>query len=337
MKGRAKVDVDAAQRWWAGVVRDINLRHATTTKDLTRARLTTFTRAVISSLCPKNRRKELPDTFYLDSDRLRCLRLEIEDLVHYEMCFTMLNKVRKELGHTATISNASRIRVRSSLAAIQGEFMGHGYQAWMYNSESVSLEIYRQAHIIAGQTPVLDHRTLQYWNERLRSIFQSSFTSHATAIESDLLPHVLSCLDQHYNSSPAELYSSLVATPPPSSTPSLIPSHPTTDTFSFSNNTPQTRLGELSKRISHIVLLHWRIWAPITYVQDDTKPTASYPSPPSTAASSPHAASSLPPAPLRPKSAHEHDVHVVKVMKTGEPPDSGSGYESSMSEETRLP
>lgn len=321
---------------------NLPLQRTTTNRDVAR---TTFARAVTCSLFPHNRRHELPDTFYLDSDRLRCLRLEIEDLVHYEMCFTMLNEVRKELGHLTTISNAMKTRVRSSLAAILGEFMGHGYQAWMYNSESISLEIYRQAHSIAGQSPVLDHRTLQGWNERLRSIFQYSFASHAAALEGDLLPQVLSCMEKHHNSSPTELYNSLVATPAPSSTPSFISLPPTIDTFSFSNNTPQDRLSELSKRISHIVLLHWRIWAPITYVQDDATPTASHPStplnsqnfPPPTTAPPAHTASPPPPAPTCPMSAPEHDVQVVNVMKTGEPPDSGSGYESSMSEETRLP
>ncbi|KAF1976024.1 hypothetical protein BU23DRAFT_457291 [Bimuria novae-zelandiae CBS 107.79] len=343
---RAKVNVDAAQKWWAGVVRDLQLHHTSATRDIARAKLESFSHAVTSSLSSRNSQQELPDTFYLDSDRLRALRLEIEDLTHFEICFTMFNQLRKDLGHYGTVLNDSKSRLRSSLAAILGENVGHGSQTWMNNSESLSLEIYRQAHAIAGRPPTFNHCVLHNTNECLRTLFYSTFSSHAVTLEAVLLPQVLTCVSKHYNGSPTELYNSLVATPLPNSTPSFIPLPPTVDTFSFCNNTPQERLTDLSKRISHIVLLHWRIWANIAYVQNDAAPTnaqLSTPPPPQSstrphpvATSSGHTAPLTPTAPICP-SVSEHEVQAVDMMKTVDPPDPGSGYESGVSEETRLP
>lgn len=292
---------------------------------------------------PETDGKSFQTRFTSIFDRLRCLRLEIEDLVHLEMCFAMFDQLRKGLGHTGTLSDASKNHLRSSLTAILGECIGHGSQAWIYNSESISLEIYRQAHNISGRSPSLNHNILRIWNERLRSTFQLSFASHAATLEAVFRQQVLSCVKKNYNASPAELYNNLVATPPSTSTPSFMHLASTIDTFSYFNNTPQERLNDLSKRISHIILLHWRIWGPIAYVQNDQPATTTLPPPPrSSAYSPPMSAPSAqptppPPAPMCPASASDHEVHVVNAMKTGEPPDSGSGYESNVSEETRLP
>jgi hypothetical protein len=300
-----------------------------------------FAQAVVSSLCSRDIHKELPDTFYLDADRLRVLRSELEDLVHFEICFSMFNQLLKELGHDAAISNATRNRLRSSLSAIMAESMGHGTQAWIYNSDSLSLEIYRQAQVLAGRTPVFDHHNLQATSECLHSLFYHTFTPHASTLEAVLLPQVLGFISKHVNSSPTELYNNLVTSPPPTSTPAFLPAPLTIDTFFFYHNTPFDRLSDLAKRISHIVLLHWRIWAPIAYVQDDASSSIMFlpppPPPTATASTKPQPASPIPLAPICPAPGSEHDAQVVGVMMTGEAPDSGSGYEGNVSDQTRLP
>jgi hypothetical protein len=337
---RSKVNLEAAQRWWADVVQRLQVQHMSTTKPRNRTSLDMFAQAVVSSLFSGDSNKELPDTFYLDSDRLRVLRSELEDLVHFEICFSMFNHLLKELGHDAAISNATKNHLRSSLSAIMAESMGHGSQAWIYNSDSLSLEIYRQAQVLAGRTPVFDHHNLQATSECLHSLFYHTFTPHASTLKAALLPQVLGSIIKHVNSSPTELYNNLVTSPPPTSTPAFISAPPTIDTFSFYNNTPQDRLSDISKRISHIVLLHWRIWAPIAYVQDDASGSVDLLPPPppaaTTASTKPQPASPLPPTSMR-APASEHDAQVVGVMKTGEAPDPGSGYEGNVSDQTRLP
>lgn len=335
---RSKVNFEAAQRWWAAIVQGPQVLHAPTRKLMSRPGLDMFAQAIVAHAFSWKPRQELPDTFYLDYDRLRVLKSEIEDLVHFEICFSMSDELRKELGHDVALSNAARHRLRTSLIAIMGESMGHGPQAWLYNSESLSLEIYRQAQVTAGRSPAFEHHSLQATNEYLRSLFDKTFTSHASTLEAILLPQVLSSIHKHNNSSPTELYNSLVTSPPSTSTSPFIQVLPSSDTFSFYNNTPQDRLSDIARRISHIVLLHWRIWAPITYVQDDTLGLATYPAPPQMAPTSPNpqAASPPPPAPVCPASTAEHDVHMVSVMKTGDAPDPGSGYESGVSDQ-RLP
>ncbi|KAL5437621.1 hypothetical protein PMIN05_006137 [Paraphaeosphaeria minitans] len=340
---RSKVNYEAAQRWWAAVVQGFQVHHGPATKPVNRTGLDMFAQAVVSNVFSPDIQGNLPDTFYLDYDRLGALKSEIEDLVYFEICFSMFNKLRRELGHDVALSSAARHRLRSSLTAIMGESMSYGSKSWNNNSESLSLEIYRQAQVTAGRSPVFDHQSLQATNEYLCSLFCNTFASHASTLEATIFPQIFSSIHKHSNSSPTELYNSLVTSPPPNSTPPFIPAPPTNDTFSFYNNTPQDRVGDLARRISHIVLLHWRIWAPITYLQDDTSGLIAYlpPPPPPQPATTTSAISQLasppPPAPMCSAPTSEHDVHVVSVMKTGEAPDPGSGYESSVSDQTRLP
>ncbi|KAJ4294387.1 Protein SOSEKI 1 [Kalmusia sp. IMI 367209] len=347
---RTKVNVDAAQEWWTFAVQEFQQLYPSTMSNTPRTQSEIFARAVVSDLFSRNsqqEQRELPDTFYLDFDRLRVLRSEIEDLVHFDICFTMFEQLLKEFGYSGTVSDGTKCHLRSSLAAIIGEGVGQGLYSWMCNSEPLSLEIYRQAQLIAGRTPVFSYNTLQNANQRLRSLFVITYASHASTLETAMVQQILSCVNKHHTSSPTELYNSLVvALPPPISMQSFVPSAPVTDTFSFSINTSHDRFHDLAKRISHLVILHWRVWATIAYVQENTFPTtANLPPPPRRLTPPQQTPKSLgqmhptspppPPAPTPP--AMEHDMQVVKAMKTGEPPDPGSGYENSVSKETRLP
>ncbi|KAF2002735.1 Tcp11-domain-containing protein [Amniculicola lignicola CBS 123094] len=258
VNGKARVNVESAQKWYAeqlGKFRQLS----TPQRSTMHLKFEVFVRAVVSTLFSNDSRCDLPETFYLDQDRLRSLKAEIDDLVLFEICLQMFQQLLKEFGYTGPIPQSTRRRLRTSLFAIIGEGVGHGPAQWKVNTEALSLELIRQAQRTSGRLPNCDHNTLQEANRHL-------------LVETGIFPQVLACAIRHNHSSPMELFNTLIAAP---SNALSQTSQPTLHApFAHETLSPPPELfTDLSNRITHILLLHWRVWGPIAYVtEEDSKP-----------------------------------------------------------------
>lgn len=266
------MNIDAAQKWWARVGQNQH-RYGSAVKDASHSQLETFTGAVVAHLFGQDNQAGLPDTFHLDADRIRVLKSELEDLVHFEICFDMFGQCLKEFAFVGPVPNTARSELRNALSAIIGEHAGHSPESWLFHSESLSLEIYRQAILLAGRPFVCDSQELRRASQHLQKIFQHYFSSYASKVQAVILSQVVTCSNRHNNASPIELFNSLVTPPSPASMPFVpldpqSPVQPIVNTLSFFPD----RLIDLTYRIAHITLLHWRIWGPIAYLTDDSHP-----------------------------------------------------------------
>jgi len=188
----------------------------------------------------------------------------------FEVCMEMYTQLARQLGYQGSMTLAIGQQLRTALSAIMGEAVGHGPQQWMLNSEALSLEILRQASHLAGQTPSCSFDHMAEANQHLRTLFVRRSSWHASRLEASLLPQILANVDRHSTSSPIELFNALVSiSPSMPPLPSL--SRPNiADTFAFAHLHPETaKLTDLANRVTHIILLHWRIWGPIAYVMED--------------------------------------------------------------------
>lgn len=273
VNGRTRVDVQAAQQWYGSATDEFG--SSCTQQEPSRQYLEVFVRGVTATLFGKDGRSDFPETLYLDTDRLQVIKAEIEDHVFFEVCLDMHATLLKQFNSQGSSLPATRQRLISSLTAIMGDFTaGYGPHQWMANSEALSLEILRQACDDASRALTYDFDTLSSANQHLRHLFFSTFTTQARNLETTLLPMILATMEKHNNSSPMELFNDLVpsATLAPSK---VFPVHPlrpsATDAFSSpSLRHPDFRkLSDIANRISHIIIMHWRVWSKIAYLQDD--------------------------------------------------------------------
>ena len=253
----------------------------------------------------KDGRSDFPESMYLDADRLHIIKAEIEDIVVFEVCLQMFATLLKQFGFHGTSTISTRQQLVSSLTAIMGESnVGYGPHQWMANSEALSLEILRHASNAAGRSTAYDYDNMSSANQHLRHLFFSTFTTQARKVEAAVLPTILSTIDKHNNSSPIELFNSLVSTTT-TRTASPSPLHgiqpATPDTFSSHGllHPDAHKLSDITDRTSHIIIMHWRVWSNIAYVQDDAIAT--------------HSASTSAPTAA--------DTSLPSSMRTGEPPD----------------
>lgn len=301
--GRAQVNVQSAQAWYQSATREFASLH-TGQCGSPRLNLEIFVRGMTASLFGRDGRSEFPDTTYLDTERLQLIKAEIEDHVFFEVCLEMFATLLKQFGYHGPILSTTRQQLISSLIAIMGESsVGYGLRQWTGNSEALSLEILRQASNLAGRAIAYDHDTLSSANQLLRHLFFSTFTNQARNLEAAVLPVIMATIDKHNSSSPMELFNNLVPSTTTSTPLSTVHNAQPTAADTFSSHRilhPDTnKLSDIANRISHIIILHWRIWSRIAYVQEEVA------IPPST--------STL--------ANQTKDLSVPSCMKTGEAPE----------------
>jgi hypothetical protein len=297
----------------------------TAPRSSSRVELEIFTRAVVASLFTRGGHCDVPDTFYLDQDRLRILKSEIEGLVHFDICLDTFGQLLQDFGYNGPVTSDARQQLRTALTAIVGEGGHHVTQSWVHHAGPLSLEILRQASLLAGRSPFQNLDFLQKAKHYLRDLFDTSYAAHAAALKATLLPQIFACANKHFNSSASELFNTLVLpTPPAPQISGLIPSAPS----NISTSPYADRLVDITNRISHILLLHWRIWGPIAYALDEepapTQIISQYPHSQHSSLASPSPQSHSDAAHTQPasrptdSSTGELDIHVVDL---GAPPD----------------
>lgn len=328
---RSRVDLDAAHAWYAHATWEFADQLSTQPRSVRNLQLEVFVRAVVAQFFNRSGRQEFPDTFYLDQDRLRPLKAEIEDLIHMEVCTDAFAVILKQFGCDITMSPSIRHHLHTSLLAIMGSVLGHGSHQWNIHSEALSLEILRQASLIAGQNLSFSHETLESANDLLLHMFYNSSRTHNPRLESTLLTRTIACIDRHTNATAAELFNNLVpvadqTTPQPKQLSHL--STTNTSSFSPTSSVESAKWQDVANRVTHVVLVHWRIWERIAYVQDDgTVPTSSHTAP------EPLIPNSQPTDSAESSQAsQQHDTQVVAMM-TGDSRE--SGQETFMSHEAQ--
>ncbi|KAF2636000.1 hypothetical protein P280DRAFT_410479 [Massarina eburnea CBS 473.64] len=265
---RSKVNIDAAQKWWASSVRRLRHRCDPTTKDVSRFQLEIFTQAVVANLFSQDA-SELPDTFYLDYERIRVLKSEVDELTHFEICFDMFAQCLKDWGFNGPIPAPAQNQLRTALSAMVGEGTSRAPHSWLYHSEALSLEIHRQATLLSGRPFVYNHHDLQRANVQLRRALQEKFSTYSVRGRNAFVPLVSACIHKHFNSSPSDLFSHLVVPAPAPGPLAQALAAPSVLQQSLNTFTPLDRLVDVTQRVAHIVLLHWRVWGSIAYVVDE--------------------------------------------------------------------
>jgi hypothetical protein len=320
VNGRPRVNINTAQNWFSDAIEEFGPQCSPRPRAGPCFELEVFTRAVIAISFGRDGRSDFPETFFLDYSRLRALKAEIDDLVMFEVCMDMFIALARQFEYEGPISLAIRQQLRAAISDVIGDAAGHGPQQWMMNSEALSLEILRQASRIVGRPATYSFDLMAEANHNLRVLFVRKSAYHARRLEDSLLPQILSNIDRHSGSSPMELFTNLVSVSP------VMPPLPTlsrssiSHTFAFAHLHPEAaKLTDLANRITHIILLHWRVWGPIAYVLDDESYHSSVTS--STDASA--APSPLLQSQPRPSlSNSDQEASVPTSMRTGETLDS---------------
>jgi hypothetical protein len=265
---RKRYDVQYARSWYLNAKRLLSRIPLTTSwpnRDVEG-----FVSALYQSLLPDSSTL-LPDTFNLDLDRLRLLKSDLDALIRESICCDILEQMVRKKGKIC--SAVAKSAFRKDLQVIISE----GRYPVKWDVESISVELTRHALRECGINTKTDASLTRFADERLKEAFSSSEVrtafakSHKCAVSKELF----SSVESHLNSSPWDIFNTLVAPTIPSGTTPLPPP------FKLD------RKNDVLQRITHIAVLHWRIWEDIVYNNDDHKLDSLCPSNPVSRSPSP--------------------------------------------------
>ena len=239
--------VAQAQNWYATVVR--NELH---NLDVSGAHLTVFARSIIDMVISND--STFPTTFTFDVDRLQVLQVQFRKCVFQVICKEAFFQCLSRIGYAASPSIDTCSNLLQRISNMRGPCSTNNTQQ-NYTS-SVALEIVREAYRLRALESLPDEELVEHTqNILLHALRRESIMSQnlEDCLCIDLEDMVDGELEQISALTPLQLLDrySHSRTPKPLSNTLKEP-----DDLQF-----------IAQQISHITILHWRIWSPILYLQ----------------------------------------------------------------------
>ncbi|KAL0263255.1 Protein SOSEKI 1 [Diplodia seriata] len=262
---RRRILVERSQCWFA--------QHAITCRSIPADRsvrdrgLRVIVRGLLSLLTSSDRQGSFPETFYLDFDRLRVLRAEFRDQVYLGVAIDTFKSLLRRMGFARSVpgNHVQALREAVSAIVVVNEVAGtNSNQHWLVNIDNISVEIVRHALSLCGAETNYDADLVDATAERLQHLirpeFGMVFHEQASAMRESLAARVTRSTESFVSSSPVDIFNSLIASPAASAV------------CAISNQDepegPEAEyLDDIARRITHIAVLHWRIWGTIVYSQ----------------------------------------------------------------------
>lgn len=252
-----RIDVPRAREWLEQEVEQLVADSEIDTQ------LNAFTSALLRAVVTHGGLASLPQTFYLDTDRLRILSGEIHSLVLFEVCGDVLAELAADKLDAKTCDKA-RDQLQQSLNAIvsvHGKFLPH--------VENIAVEIVRIMLNSEGCDSSYDPDLVSLAENRLRVDLQTTseaFSRHCKDLLEKLLPQLQTSVRQHVKFSTMALHDTFLPAP---ATP-----YPTLGFGAVMEGLitkPKSNpIRDVIERFTHLAVLHWQIWSPIVYLASPT-------------------------------------------------------------------
>ena len=241
-------DPSEARTWLA------HLRSNETSRDKESSQFTTFVRATTDIIISNS--DYLPPTFTLDYIRLRMLQMDFQTLMYQVACRQIFVNIVKALKWDGSIPQSAYNDLYTRVSVIVSD--DESDHKFSQRTEDVALEIVRAAYKLCKCTGVPSLKHLLVVEHELRNHCDRK----GEVFNFDLLEKALS--SQIHITINREV-KAIKDFSPSQITNRYLPGTPTKSMAGSTNM--QTDILRVAQHTAHIVVLHWRVWAPILYGQ----------------------------------------------------------------------
>lgn len=256
-----KIDVGKGYLWLEDEINAIWCEGYNTT------RLGALSSALLKSIIFEQEKQEFPPTFYLDFERLRTLRTEFHTMIYHQICRDILFDVVGRNAPADAMARASSSLYHSLVAII-----GHNGR-FMDRMDNIAAEIMRIALLVEQNDTAFDETLLDFIEGQLIVEFHnesSSFSRHSSQLLARLTPKLKTSVAKHARLGAVQLQDALLAPPVPTT------SH---NPFGFGAVLAPVRYNadpdpddDPIRRLTHMIVLHWQVFADLIYDNDSTGP-----------------------------------------------------------------
>ena len=258
-----RVSALSAKKWLDRQISDL------TTEQQSSTPLEALIAGLVRDLLFNDTNSICPSTFYLDLDRLRALRIELHSSIYQVICREVLIEIagpelRGAELHKATMMLQSSV---SDIAGLHGRFVER--------LDNIAVEIVRVLLTIEGRDPPFDTNLLSLAEQKLRDyLHPNSRVFHAAAknLSENLIIKIQARVKDCAKLSALDLHDALV--PMGSSRTSAVGfgavcAPPALPALGAETLDP---CEDLVRRFTHIIALHWQVWAEMVYLVNTAEP-----------------------------------------------------------------
>jgi T-complex protein 11 len=254
-----KIDARSCRDWYDGARQwhSVWLSSFSTTKNLDA--YASLIHGMIATLFARPSTCALPKSFQFDLKRLEQLQTDMQDLVHLKAALLVFDELRSWLapGQAIAASLNTYAELQSRILAIVEKEPDEG-EPWQACSADVALEITRAACAISGHSQnVVPDRLIQCTFLRLDEMFSGQTPQSAQIWEStqeDLTNRAI------HN---AQIFNDMTPVAMSEAQHQWQQQHDRIPRFR-----PLPEVEDISRRVAHLGILHWKIWANLVYLED---------------------------------------------------------------------
>ncbi|KAJ9251374.1 hypothetical protein DTO207G8_5477 [Paecilomyces variotii] len=204
--------------------------------------------------------RAFPKTFQFDSGRLWQLRADLQNLINLDICWYIFDVyVQSQQGYMPSQAETYATFRSRIWPLLEGNDDGYREASrWQGNISSVALEIARMASVVCHRDDMVCddviapiERALEWHLSHESSVFQL----FQTAAREKLLERIFSFAKKYLHMSPLAICES---------------QRPLQSQYGGSVSQRHMDMDFIAMRLAHMVVLHWRVWAPILYMRDES-------------------------------------------------------------------
>lgn len=199
---------------------------------------------------------KFPIVFQYDWNRLHQLRGEVQNLIHLDLCCAMFKNLLIVQGQSTTETTIEQLQSR--LCSILGESLksaDYVEKIWQSSTDTIALELVRALYVVQGRSiTAISHTEVAEVEQRLSQLFQGQYTELYDRLVNNIHEQLERLTMAH-----AEKFQNL-------------------STFAIAESqrkrrTQQNKHGrglqpdadDIAKRMAHIAVLNWGVYADIVY------------------------------------------------------------------------
>lgn len=218
-----------------------------------------------------------PETLQFDTERLLQLRVDLQDLINLEICYYIMDSLLSRQGRHHPLQPQVYANLQSRILSLlednDGYHGSHKEPCWQSNIGSIALEIGRVACFACGCHSVPDD-VISVIERTLTTCFSGDsavFQYYQKSVRDRLEAATFALAKDYMHMSPLSICESQRARPCLNSGQGQIP--PPAPPPQQHQQTPQqfryADYDAIARRLAHIGVLHWRVWAPLLYAREE--------------------------------------------------------------------
>ena len=255
-----KVDITATRRWYDEAQQNHMHCGESHSQDDEAFSFASLVHGLTSQFTGFGGMCKFPIVFQYDWNRLQQLRGEVQNLIHLDLCCAMFKNLLVVQGQSITESTIEQFQSR--LCSILGDSLkpsDYVEKIWQSSTDTIALELVRALYVVQGRSiTAISPTEVAEVEHRLSQLFQGQYSELYDRLVNNIHEQLEKSIMAH-----AEKFQNL-------STFAIAESQRKRKTEPSKHTRGlQPDVDDIAKRIAHIAVLNWGVYADIVYNTTD--------------------------------------------------------------------